>query len=171
MADPKVVSLAGQSAGLAKRGKFSQARQVMRRALALYPQDKVLGYFMAILESGSPVPEDPQVQRLVSEAEIYEKKGRMDLARQAWMEVLQRQPDHAQAIGKISGAGAARPALKPGEAARAEKLYENGLKAYLNGDVAGAIAMWEQVLKIDPGHVNALNNLTRARLELKEAKP
>jgi tetratricopeptide (TPR) repeat protein len=171
LADAKVVALVKESAGLAERGKLKPARDSMRRALALYPRDKILGYFMAILESGSKVARDPQVERLISEAEIYEKKGRQDLARQAWKEVLQRQPDHALAINKVSGADAVRPSLSAADAARAEELYENGLKAYLNGDTPKAVELWEAVLKIDPGHVNALNNLARARLEMKEVKP
>ena len=40
-----------------------------------------------------------------------------------------------------------------------------GLKAYANGNTKAAVEDWEAVLKIDPHNVNALNNLTRVKME------
>ena len=51
---------------------------------------------------------------------------------------------------------------------QARLWLQEGLKAYVNGDVDTAVADWEQVLKIDPHNVNALNNLARVRMEREE---
>ena len=50
--------------------------------------------------------------------------------------------------------------------ARAQELFNRGLAAYQAGDLPKAMDLWQQVLRIDPGHLDAQNNLMRARIEL-----
>ncbi len=61
--------------------------------------------------------------------------------------------------------------LSEAQKAQARLLLQRGLKAYVNGDVETAVANWEEVLKIDPHNVNALNNLTRVKVEEGKTNP
>ena len=45
------------------------------------------------------------------------------------------------------------------------ELYLKGIRAYSAGDLASAIAAWEECLKVEPGHAKARKALERAKRE------
>ena len=45
------------------------------------------------------------------------------------------------------------------------ELYLKGIRAYSAGDLASAIAAWEECLRVDPGHAKARKALERAKRE------
>jgi tetratricopeptide (TPR) repeat protein len=164
-----------QSASLVAQNRREEARQIFQKAKSLYPNDPALGDFEKALTTepaALPPPSqgnDPVVERLLAESEIYLRKGRADLARETWKRVIQVDPGNAEVKARLEselpGASQSKTA-SPGERARAQSLYEKGLKAYLSGDTRKAVGYWEEALNADPQHMNALNNLVRAKLEL-----
>jgi cytochrome c-type biogenesis protein CcmH/NrfG len=46
------------------------------------------------------------------------------------------------------------------------KLYYAGVEQYLQGDLAGAVATWKNVLEQDPEQLDAKRSLAQAELEL-----
>ena len=56
------------------------------------------------------------------------------------------------------------------DAKRVRELYYEGVDKYVNGDVEGAIKIWEKVLSIDPSHVEARKNLRKAKEKLAALK-
>jgi tetratricopeptide (TPR) repeat protein len=53
------------------------------------------------------------------------------------------------------------------ERARVDELYLNGLESYAHGQLAEAIAFWQQALEIDPGFAPARENIATAEKALK----
>lgn len=49
-------------------------------------------------------------------------------------------------------------------------LYYDGVDKYVNGEIDKAIEIWERVLKIEPAHAEANNNIKRARAKLAAIK-
>jgi len=50
------------------------------------------------------------------------------------------------------------------------ELYLKGIRAYSAGDLANAIAAWEECLKLDPSHAKARKALERAKREAEGGK-
>jgi len=173
LSDSRVVRWIQEAASLAAQGDHARAAEILQKAQEQYPQDRALQDFMKVL-SIAPVTQtvlqtDPAVERLMAEAEIYQHKGRSDLASKSWKQVLSVDPQNLQAAEKLKEAGTKATAshvVPKADRRRAQAFYEQGLKAYLNGDIQDAIKDWETSLTYDPSHENALNNLARARLEI-----
>lgn len=108
------------------------------------------------------------MQQLAVEAEIFRSKGRLDLARQTWKEIIATDPSNALAQENLAenqeGAGSVTQ-LTETQQMRIQKLLQAGLKAYAGGDSQAALADWQEVLQVDPLNVNALNNITRVKME------
>ncbi len=49
-------------------------------------------------------------------------------------------------------------------------LYYEGVDKYVNGEIDKSIEIWERVLKLDPAHAEANNNIKRARAKLAAIK-
>jgi tetratricopeptide (TPR) repeat protein len=168
LADPAVVKLleaAGQARALSRD---AEALGLLDQALALHPQDSLLvqmreAWQPAPLPQASPTPEpgNPQVERLLIEAESLRQHGRSDLARDAVRKALDLQPANPQARAMREGLNQDTEA----GAQRSQDLYQQGLKAYAEGRRAEALRLWERALAADPTNLKALNSLTRARIE------
>jgi tetratricopeptide (TPR) repeat protein len=173
LSDSRVIRWIQEAASLAAQGDHARAAEILKKAQEQYPQDRALQDFMKVL-AAAPVTQtisqtDPAVERLMAEAEIYQRKGRSDLATDSWRQVLSVDPKNAQAAEKLKEAVTKTPAsqsVPPADRQKAQIFFEQGLKAYLGGDVHEAIKDWETSLAYDPSHENALNNLARARLEI-----
>ncbi|HXC64969.1 MAG TPA: tetratricopeptide repeat protein, partial [bacterium] len=87
-------------------------------------------------------------------------------ARRAWEKVLKADPDNVLARQALQEAQARPTPVPPAQQARAQELFNRGLAAYQAGDLPKAMELWQEVLRIDPGHLDAQNNLLRARIEL-----
>lgn len=93
------------------------------------------------------------------------------LAELRW--VVSRDPDNVRAIvgvnriesqlrsGTASAVAERRTGLTPEQEALVRTYYYRGINYYSNNDFNRAIAEWRKVLAIDPGHVNARNNIRR----------
>ncbi len=56
------------------------------------------------------------------------------------------------------------------DAKQIRTLYYEGVDKYVNGDIEQAIAIWQKVLSIDPGHIEAKKNMQRAKEKLAAIK-
>ncbi|MCE5300880.1 MAG: tetratricopeptide repeat protein [Spirochaetia bacterium] len=55
-------------------------------------------------------------------------------------------------------------------AGKVKTLYYEGVDKYVNGDIETAIKLWQKVLTMDPGHVEAKKNIRRAEEKLAAIK-
>jgi tetratricopeptide (TPR) repeat protein len=157
-------------------GYLRQAREAMRenkvnRALAAYK--KVLDLDSANVEAlqGLRDWEVQAGQYLVSlEIRAAEAlaKGDYGQSEQLYKEVLTLAPGRANAregikkLEQLRGAG-----LKPADA---ERLYLEGIALYTQGRYSEAVAVWQKVQQLDPGHVKAGLNIEKALRKLQSIK-
>ncbi len=173
--DPRVRELLEKAMALLKRGENGAAVRKIQAGLVLYPNDAFLQFVakaFARKTVSRGMPEDKKMERWAAEAEIFRSKGRLDLARKTWREMLKKDPDNAMAQENLAENNAGQPArvLSETQLQQVQALLQEGLKAYANGDTEGAVKKWESVLRIDSRNVNALNNLTRVKIEEGENK-
>ncbi|HVZ80955.1 MAG TPA: hypothetical protein VHE12_09185 [bacterium] len=168
LSDPRVRDLLERSVQLIKKRDRAGANRNLRKALALYPKDAFLQFvaraYSPSTEKGTPAL-DRSLERMSVEAEIYRSKGRLDLARETWRSMLGKDPSNALARDNLAATEERPQTLTEDQKARAQALLQRGLKAYAAGDSVEAQRYWEEVLKIDPLNLNALNNLARVKME------
>jgi tetratricopeptide (TPR) repeat protein len=174
MADPRYQA---RLASVLTRMGQHQPKRALEELEALrqaFPQDAALlaleGDLAAQLKKPDSSHEPAAALRSMEEALRYAGKGQAELARQAWQKVLQADPDNALARQALQEAEAKPTPVPASQQARAQELFNRGLAAYQSGDLPKAMDLWKEVLRIDPGHLDAQNNLMRARIEL-ENKP
>jgi tetratricopeptide (TPR) repeat protein len=175
LGDPKVRDLLEKAVALVKLNDSKAALKKIKEARALYPDDAFLQFVEKAFTPKAATPaekEDKKLQQLAAEAEIFRGKGRVDLAREAWQEMLKKDPSNSMAKENLSQteAGGSAPALTEAQSGQVQALLQRGVKAYADGDTDSAVRDWEQALQIDPQNVNALNNLTRVKMEEGEGK-
>jgi tetratricopeptide (TPR) repeat protein len=170
LGDPRVGDMLEKSVRLMKEGEKGAALKKIKAALALYPGDVFLQFVSkAFARNTGTTAEraDKKMEQLAAEAEIFRSKGRLDLARESWQEMLKADPSNAIArenLADNAGAGAGQNLTAP-QKNQVQSLLQMGLKAYANGDTESAMKDWQEVLQIDTRNVNALNNLTRVKME------
>jgi tetratricopeptide (TPR) repeat protein len=171
LGDVRVRNLLEKSIELLRTGEKTAALKKIKAAEELYPEDVFLQYVAKTFarKAGSPVDQqNKKMQQLAVEAEIYRSKGRLDLARKTWKEMISIDPANTLAQESLEenqeGTGSANQ-ITPVQLVRIQELLQAGLKAYAGGDSQTAMADWQDVLQIDPLNVNALNNITRVKME------
>ncbi len=171
LGDARIRDLLEKSVQLLREGEKTLALKKIKKARELYPDDTFLQYVARTFsqKAGTPMEkEDRKMQQLAVEAEIFRSKGRLDLARQTWKEIIATDPSNALAQENLAenqeGAGSVTQ-LTETQQMRIQKLLQAGLKAYAGGDSQAALADWQEVLQVDPLNVNALNNITRVKME------
>jgi tetratricopeptide (TPR) repeat protein len=167
LSDPKVQDLLSRVLDLLLKGEKKKAVDLLSQAQSLHPQDALLARLSQSLIGPVSSPHaSPQVEQLLLEADLYNQKGRPDLAREDWKKVLTLDPSNDSAAAKLEqSAPGAGEKLTPEQTQEAQDLYQKGLRAYLSGDNTEAVKDWQDTLKIDPNNLNAQNNLVRAKLE------
>ena len=105
------------------------------------------------LDSGGdqPASEEPRIQELLDEGEAAFDRGDYQAAIDSWSRIFLIDIDHDLANSRIEEA---RKLKAEGER-QVEELYNQALDAVDNGDTAGAKALLEQVLSLQPGHLGA----------------
>lgn len=108
-------------------------------------------------------PPPPAVAAGLAEAEAFRAQGRDDLARETLKKVLAADPLQGQAKAALKALD--RPKVTLSAKTKSRKLFEKGMRLYGSGHQDEALAAWEKALKLDPGNMEALNSLTRARIQ------
>lgn len=171
LGDIRVRNLLEKSVDLLREGERTKAVKKIRQAEELYPEDVFLRYVARTFgrKAQSPVERgNRKMQQLAVEAEIYRSKGRMDLARENWKKMLEDDPGNAlaqESLAESQDETSSPTQLTGSQKYRIQGLLQEGLRAYAGGDSQTALADWQEVLQIDPLNVNALNNITRVKME------
>ncbi len=175
LGDARVRDLLEKSVKLFKKGERDSALKKIKEAQVLYPEDAFLQFVAKAFARKDVSPTDKEskkIQQLSAEAEIFRSKGRLDLARDTWQEILKSDPANGLAKENLSESNSSETTsnLTESQKAQVQTLLQRGLKAYADGDTEAALNDWQEVLQIDPVNVNALNNLTRVKMEEGEGK-
>ena len=172
LGDPRVQKLLQKSLEWFKQGRKRAALRGVDQAQKLHPGDLFLEFMAKVFGKSSTgiSARDRRSEQLAIEAEIYRSKGRMDLAQSAWKKILKIDPSNLIARENLTENSLlnSEDKLSAEDKVRSERFLEKGLNAYSDGEIEEAIRDWEEVLKIDPHNINAMNNLTRAKLESTE---
>ena len=136
---------------LIHQDKFLDAQKPLQNAVALRPGDKRLKERLANLENKLAA------QRLYKNGLAALKAGSPDKAHEAFIQVLEIEPDHAKAQEQLTKL---RPAL-------IDFYNKKAMLAYRRQHLKEAISAWDKVLELDPDHELARLNRARA-LELQE---
>ena len=167
LANPQASDLLTQAFDALAKGERKKAAELLVQGQKTYPNDPSFARLARSLSQSAVSPAaGAQVDRLLLEADLYNQKGRPDLAREDWKKVLTLDPSNGSAEAKLEqSAPGSGEKLTPEQSQEAQDLYQKGLRAYLSGDNAEAVKDWQDTLKIDPNNLNAQNNLVRAKLE------
>ena len=170
MADPRYQARLGSVLAYMGQRQPKRALEELEALRQGYPQDQALlaleSDLSGQLKKSGPPKEQAAALRFMEEALRFAGKGQPELARRAWEKALKADPDNVLARQALQEAEAKPTPVPPAQQARAQELFNRGLVAYQAGDLPKAMQLWQEVLRIDPGHLDAQNNLMRARIEL-----
>jgi tetratricopeptide (TPR) repeat protein len=176
---------------LVQRGKKREAVAKLKLIQEVNPGYRDTTVLIRQLEEERTVKEQEQ-QKVVTEkdrkqAEKLYRKGldlytgeRLEEAIEIWRQALELDPEYVDARVDLSRAESKLRNLQraaEGSSAREveaqdeltimiKRHYLEGVTLYMNGLYAEAISEWEEVLRLDPVHENARNNIERARKRL-----
>jgi len=136
---------------LIQQDKFLDARKLLQNAATLRPDDKRLKERLADLENKLAV------QRLYKNGLAALKAGSPDRAHEAFVQVMEIEPDHAKAQEQLTKLS---PAL-------INFYNKKAMLAYRRQHLKEAVSAWDKVLELDTDHELARLNRARA-LELLE---
>lgn len=147
-----------------RQGDDAKAAQAYRAILDINPDhpEALTGMRQARLR----LSED--LEQTVMRGEDALRKGDLDEAHRALAEALDQDPYHDRALQlrqhleQLSQDG-----IRPGDE---QKLYLQGIAFYTQGDYEQAIRSWEKVLRLNPEHEKALQNIAKTRHKLKQIK-
>jgi tetratricopeptide (TPR) repeat protein len=157
------------------RNQPRQALDELDRLRQTYPSDPSLLALESDLRAHlqrtpKAVGVNDETLREMEEALRYAGKGQVGMARKAWQKVLEKDPGNALAQQALRDISAAAVPLDDEKLRRAQDLFNQGLGAYQAGELRKAMDLWQQVLSINPGHLDAQNDLMRARIEIENGK-
>lgn len=136
---------------LIHQDKFLDARKLLQNAVTLRPDDKRLKERLVNLENKLAA------QRLYKNGLAALKSDSLDRAHEAFVQVVEIEPDHAKAQEQLTKL---RPAL-------INFYNKKAMLAYRRQHLKEAISAWDKVLELDPDHELARLNRAQA-LELQE---
>lgn len=137
---------------------------------------------------GLPVPQDPEIVRLLEQGCTLYDAGHLEDALNKWVQVLAKDPNNVLAKGYITGArrtlGDAAVAVPPAPEAPpapapaplpvpavepdvdVERLLRDGCTLFDMGQTEDALKKWEEILAHDPAHALARAYVQDARRDL-----
>ena len=161
-------SLVASQLELARReiaaGRFDVGLKAFRRVLDLEPDNDEAR--QGIRQGRKELQQ--VISRLVAEGTAARQAGRLEQARSAYREVLTLDPHQGEALTALRQIERAEGAGLSG--ADVGKLYLQGIAFYTEGDYRQAIAVWRQVLDLDPGHEKARMNIDKAERKLRQIR-
>ncbi|MRR09419.1 tetratricopeptide repeat protein [bacterium] len=132
----------------------------VNRALTIDPEH---GGALAKQQEFAAALRDLTARHLKSGIDLYQQ-GRYGQALVDLKQALLLDPGSKPAAEYLAKANAQRAS---GRRDDLNDLYLKGINAYTQEEYEQAIAYWQQVMEIDPGHTNARRNIERARQKLR----
>ncbi len=145
-----------------ENGNYDAGLKAYRRVLDIEPGNKEA---LQGLKQGREALEGT-ISRLLVEGAAARKAAQVDQAREAYRKVLNLDPHRAEALAALHQIG--RSGQAGLTSADSQHLYLQGIELYTEGDYKQAIAIWYQVLDLDPDHRKARRNIEKARRKLKQ---
>lgn len=110
-----------------------------------------------------------KISQLLDEGSVLMDSGNKDQASQKFQQVLTLDPENVRAndyITKMTGQTSEQKA----NSENVKTLYYEGVNLYLDNKIPDAIDKWKQCLVLDPGNVNAQQNISKAQAKLESIK-
>ncbi len=176
--DPQNIA-ARSSIEQARSLKIRAASQALDRAEQLARQNKWPAAWIQIEKSLSWDPDNPQALNLrdqisqkLKEISLNHARAGIDLYNRGELNAAEAELKLSLSLDKGNQSAADYLAKIGAQRSRAtareiEVLYLKGIAAYTQEDYAQAVALWQRVIELDPGHANARRNLERAREKLR----
>lgn len=145
-----------------KRGDLAAARNAFRESLALAPGNAAA--VNGLSEVNGRIGE--KVRLLDEKAEKSALDGEKGDAEREFNAALALDPDDAAAnagVARLTGNASTAKV----NADKVRSLYYQGVDLYVNNHIREAIAVWKELLAIDPAHADARRDIERAQAKLK----
>ena len=114
--------------------------------------------------------------RIFTEGMDYFVNKDYNRAIQMWTKALTARPelkflkDYIKKAGEIMARSGTGRELTARELDRVRELNYSGVNKYIKGDLEDAVSEWEKALDIDPGNIDVIKSMERAKEEIKELK-
>ncbi|MGH7232311.1 MAG: tetratricopeptide repeat protein, partial [Nitrospiraceae bacterium] len=122
-----------------------------------------------------PSPAGGELQRLLSEAVVHHQSGRLSQAEQAYHQILQRHPNHPEALhllgliafrtGRLDRAVDLIAQAIQHDSSKAPYCFNLGVVLQRQGKLVEAMAAYTKALSLNPRYVEAQSNLGNVLLE------
>ena len=110
-----------------------------------------------------------KISQLLDDGSALMDSGNKDQASKKFQQVLTLDPENVRAndyITKMTGQTSEQKA----NSENVKTLYYEGVNLYLDNKIPDAIDKWKQCLVLDPGNVNAQQNISKAQAKLESIK-
>jgi tetratricopeptide (TPR) repeat protein len=110
-----------------------------------------------------------KINQLLDEGSALMDSGNKDQASKKFQQVLTLDPENVRAndyITQMTGQTSEQKA----NSENVKALYYEGVNLYLDNKIPDAIDKWKQCLVLDPGNVNAQQNISKAQAKLESIK-
>lgn len=106
--------------------------------------------------------------KFFEDALIEFSEGRYSEAADLLRRVIERQPDHEEAVDLLNRVQRKMVPLTDEEKEQIRQFYITGMKSFTLGDYSAAIAAWQKIISIDPDNASVRKNIEEARQRLKK---
>ena len=159
--------LLGKAKDAISSDDFASAMTYITKVLALSPHNDEA----AMLKAKITARTRELVARYVREGEAHLAADRRDKAVESFKAALRLDPDNAAALRGIEMARAVPAAPAPLTAEAEEKvrrMYLSGVEHYTKGELKEAVALWRDVLAVDPANEKAKSSITKAEEKMRQ---
>lgn len=147
-----------------KAGEIGVALKAYRRALDIDPGNDVA---LTGLQEGRRQLQEV-IAQFLAEGKTAHQAGEFDQAQQAYRKVLELDPHQAEALAELRRIERVDRSGLSG--ADSKRLYLQGIELYTAGNYQQAIALWREVLDLDPANAKAQMNIDKAERKLKQIR-
>ncbi len=144
-----------------KKGDLKDAQKSISLAKDLAPGNDEIGTAFFRIQKDISV----KVKALDADGISLYENGDKDKAQAKFQEVLRLKSDDDTAndyVKRMTG----QQSQEKVDAEKVKALYYDGVDLYINGKIHEAIEKWREVLKEDPGNINAQSNINKAMVKL-----
>lgn len=143
------------------KGDLKNAQKYISLAKDLAPENEKIGTTFFKIQKDISV----KVKTLDADGVSLYEGGNKEKAEAKFQEVLRLKSNDDTAndyVKRMTG----QQSQEKVDAEKVKALYYDGVNLYINGKIHEAIEKWQEVLKQDPGNINAQSNINKAMVKL-----